>query len=770
MRCIGLRTLSRISIPILVSLVLVGWLVGPPTSARAQGISYLYDAAGRLIAVVVPGTGTAVYAYDPVGNLLSITRYAATAVLIVDFSPGQGPVGSTVTISGVGFGATASQNTVRFNGTQATVSAATATQLTVTVPTGATTGPINVTTTGGSSTSSSPFTVTGTSGMPTISDFSPAIGTAGTAVTVHGTNFEVRPTDNRLRFNLTQAPVATATPSVLSATVPGSGTSGRLTVSTPNGQVQSTDDFFIPPPGYTTGQVVFTGRLALGGAILTPSFTTAGKIALVLFDGSAGQQLSLGIGGGIVSATTTVYTPSGTLLTSGGTDFNGGALQVASLPVTGTYTILVAPAGTNTGSAPLTLSQDLNLGAIQINGASVNVNISRQGQRARLTFNGTTGQRLTIGTANATRNATYTVTKPESSQLISQVLGSGGLVLPALPTTGTYNLVLEPDHGIPMSVTVALSSDVAASIVIGGAAVPVTIVEPWQRARLTFDAAAGQRLDLGVTGSTLPSWRTTFLAPDGSTVMSQIGGNGSTALHTPPLPQTGTYTLLLEPTDPSTGSLTYTLSAEVSSSITPGGAAVPVSMTRAGQRARLTFAGSANQRVSLSATSVTTPGVTVSLLRADGTWLATFFSVAAGQTGFGGPVTLPASETYAILVDPSVPGDLMLTPYDVPPDITGSLTIDASPQTITFAAPGQQALLTLAGMTGQNVTIRGSSSSVGCFNIALTFAGGGISWAPVCGASFTLGPTTLGATATYTLLLDPDKTNIGGLDIQVTSP
>jgi len=28
----------------------------------------------------------------------------------------------------------------------------------------------------------------------------------------------------------------------------------------------------------------------------------------------------------------------------------------------------------------------------------------------------------------------------------------------------------------------------------------------------------------------------------------------------------------------------------------------------------------------------------------------------------------------------------------------------------------------------------------------------------------------LGATATYTLLLDPDKANIGTLDIQVTNP
>src|ERR1700741_113801 len=123
MRCIDLRSLSRIGIPILVSLVLLGWLASSPTFVHAQGISYLYDAAGRLIAVAVPGTGTGVSAYDSLGNLLSITRYAATAVLIVDFSPGQGPVGTTVTISGVGFSTTASQNTVRFNGRQATVMA-----------------------------------------------------------------------------------------------------------------------------------------------------------------------------------------------------------------------------------------------------------------------------------------------------------------------------------------------------------------------------------------------------------------------------------------------------------------------------------------------------------------------------------------------------------------------------------------------------------------------------------------------------------------------
>jgi YD repeat-containing protein len=759
--------LSRVSKSILwASVLVVCWLAFFPAPARAQGISYLYDDLGHLIAVVNPSQGTAVYAYDAVGNLLSITRYAATAVLIVDFTPKQGPVGTTVTISGIGFSTTPSQNTVKFNGTQATVTDATATQLTVTVPAGATTGTINVTAPGGSSTSSTPFTVTSTSGAPTITGFTPGIGTTGTPVTVNGTNFEPRATDNQLLFNVIRAPIVTATPTVLSPTVPGGGTSGRLNLSTPNGQAQSVNDFFIPPPPYTTAQTVFTGRLVIGGATLTPALA-ANQIALVVFDGTAGQQVSLGIGGGIVSLQTTINRPNGTSLASVGTDFLGGSIQIASLPVTGTYTIL--PAASSSGTVPLTLSQDLNLGAITINGASVNVNIARQGQRARLTFSGTTGQRLTIGTTNSTRNATYTVSNPDGSQLITQVLGSGALALPLLPATGTYNIVLEPDHGIPMSVTVALSAEISGTIVIGGAAVPVTIVEPWQTARLTFDATSGQRLDLGVTGSTL-QWRTTILAPDGSTVVTQIGGNGNAALHTPLLTQTGTHTILLAPIDPTTGTLTYTLSAEVTGTITPGGAALPVSIPRTGQRARISFTGTANQRVSLSGTGVTL-SAGVSLLRADGSFLGTFFTAGAPTDAFGGPLTLPASESYAILVDPSSPGNITLTLYDVQPDITGSLTINGSALTVTFVSPGQQAFLTFPGTAGLSVTIRAANSTVGCFNnIALTFSGGGSSWAPVCGASFTLGPVTLSSNETYTLLLDPDKANIGSIDVQVTNP
>jgi hypothetical protein len=362
------------------------------------------------------------------------------------------------------------------------------------------------------------------------------------------------------------------------------------------------------------------------------------------------------------------------------------------------------------------------------------------------------------------------VTNPDGSQLIAQSLASGPLALPPLPATGTYSIFIEPDHGIPMSVTVNLSEQISGTIVIGGAAVPVTIAAPWQSARLTFDATANQRLDLGITGSTL-QWRTTVLAPDSSTVVTQTGGNGDAALHTPLLAQTGTYTLLLETVDGGTGTLTYTLSAEVTGTITPGGGPVPVSIPRVGQRARLTFTGAANQRVSLTGTNVTTPAAVVSLLRSDGSVLASLFTVGAGGSGFGGPVTLPTSDTYAILVDPTAPGNITLTLYDVPPDITGSLTVNGSPLTVTFVAPGKQAYLTFPGTSGLDVTIRASNNTVGCFSlISLAAAWGGWSWAPVCGASFTLGPVTLTTTETYTIRLRPDQTNIGSIDVQVTNP
>jgi YD repeat-containing protein len=128
-------------------------------------VQYFYDDLGRLTGVVDQNGNAATYHYDAVGNLLSISRTTVPAnngLAILNFNPQRGPAGVSVTIQGQGFSTTPSADIVQFNGaTNATVTAATATSLTVTVPTGATTGPISVTVAGTTVSSDTNFTVTG---------------------------------------------------------------------------------------------------------------------------------------------------------------------------------------------------------------------------------------------------------------------------------------------------------------------------------------------------------------------------------------------------------------------------------------------------------------------------------------------------------------------------------------------------------------------------------------------------------------------------------
>lgn len=104
------------------------------------------------------------------------------APTITGFTPASGPVGTSVTITGTNFNTTPDNNVVLFGATKATVTAATATQLTVSVPAGATYSPITVlnTTTDVLAYSPSKFTPTFTPGKGSIttSDFSAAVGFA----------------------------------------------------------------------------------------------------------------------------------------------------------------------------------------------------------------------------------------------------------------------------------------------------------------------------------------------------------------------------------------------------------------------------------------------------------------------------------------------------------------------------------------------------------------------------------------------------------------
>jgi YD repeat-containing protein len=133
-----------------------------PTLAQStSAFQYFYDDLGQLIKVIDSSGNEIDYTYDLVGNIIQVTRAtapAATALAILNFTPQSGGVGTTVTIQGQNFGATAAANAVSFNGAAATVQTASANTLTVAVPSGASTGPISVTVAGQTTKSSTNFT------------------------------------------------------------------------------------------------------------------------------------------------------------------------------------------------------------------------------------------------------------------------------------------------------------------------------------------------------------------------------------------------------------------------------------------------------------------------------------------------------------------------------------------------------------------------------------------------------------------------------------
>jgi hypothetical protein len=110
-------------------------------------------------------------------TLISVGLAYAQRPTISSFSPASGNIGTTVTITGTNFNATANQNIVFFGATKATVTAASTTSLTVTVPTGATYQPISVLNLGTTlmANSAAPFRVTFAGGAISATSFKPEV-------------------------------------------------------------------------------------------------------------------------------------------------------------------------------------------------------------------------------------------------------------------------------------------------------------------------------------------------------------------------------------------------------------------------------------------------------------------------------------------------------------------------------------------------------------------------------------------------------------------
>jgi YD repeat-containing protein len=746
-------------------------------------VTYIYDELGRLVAVIDKDGNAAAYAYDSVGNLLSISRQSPAQVSIIGFNPNSGPAGASVNIYGTGFSATAGQNTVTFNGTAANVVAASTTLVVVNVPSGATTGPIGITSPTGSATSSTSFIIgTGASGAPTITSFTPTIGASTTAVTITGTNFDTTIANDRVSFNVMRSTLSAASGTSITTSVPINATSGRISVATPSGKATSSVDFFAPPSPYAAGDVVFTGRMAIGEN-RTLTISTANKIGLMLFDGVVGQRVSLNIVPvSISSSYESIYNPNGTILLSTGfVGTSGKFIDTFVLPMTGTYTILINPQQ-NTGSITLSLYNIVDLsGTISPGGSSVPLLFSLPGQNASLTFTGTQGNRISllVSSVTTTGNGSHTITvyKPDGTTLASiyDIATNVFLDTQTLPSSGTYTIVANPAGSATGNWTLTLynvPADVVGTITPGGGPLGITITIPGQNAKPTFSGTTGQRVSLNVTAVTLGTSYVSIYNPDGTTLVGATtvttSGKFIDALT---LPATGTYTILEDPSGSYVGGATLTLYnvADISGTITPSGAPVTSTITTPGQNARYTFTGASGQRISLLMTSVTM-SCNVNIYKPDGTILNGYYN--PGNGAFIDAQTLPAAGTYTILVDPffANTGSVTLTLSDVV-DFSGSTTVGGGSISVTLNAPGQNGQVTFSGTSGQQVTVRVTTNTIAGVTVKLLKPDGSqLTASYSSSSSFNLPQQTLPTSGPYTIVIDPNGANTGSMNVSITSP
>jgi YD repeat-containing protein len=846
-------------------------------------ITYDYDELGRLVGAADSLGDAAGYSYDAVGNVLAISRNHSNQTAILYFTPQSGPVGTIVTISGTGFSTNSSQDTVVFHGTNATVNSATPTQILTSVPTAATSGPITVTTPNGTATSSTSFNLTsGANGAPTISSFTPTLGAPGTAVAISGTNFDVQSND-RTKFNVGLAGVNSATSTSISATVPLTGTSGHVSISTPNGNAVSSGDFFVPPPGYTASSVVFTGRMTTGGSF-TGSIGASGQIGLVVFDGTAGRKVSLtATAVTLTGGTITINNPNGTALASTSIITSSTFLDATTLPTTGTYTIVVVgssagsltlnlydivdfqgavtpggptvtvstvpaqnayltfsgtfgqqlginltsgsyaacnltlysptgstvtsascggatdtiapvtlmasgtyqilidPQGAASGSVTVQVTSVLPVtGTITPGGPPVTVTTTQQTQDAALTFTGTTGQRVSLLVNNVTNPSAYVyLVKPDGTSQTYIGISTGCncfMDVQTQATAGTYTLWVQHISTYVGSETLQLynvPADATGTIMIGGSPVSVTTTVPGQNASLTFSGTSGQRVSMNLTSGSYSSCYLTLKNPDGTTLTSGSCSGATGFVDTAALGQTGTYTIFIDPQGVATGGVTVQLNndSDVTGTITAGGSPVTVTTTVVGQDARLTFSGTVGQRVSLAVTNVTNPTAYVYLVKPDGTNQTYTYISTSCNPCFMDTQTLGTTGTYTLWVqhNSTYVGSETLQLYNVPADATGTITIGGSPVSVTTTVPGQNASLTFSGTSGQSVTISITSGSYSsCFLYLKNPDGTTLTSGYCSGTTDTVGPATLGTSGTFTIFIDPQGTATGGATVQLT--
>ncbi|QUW01564.1 IPT/TIG domain-containing protein [Chloracidobacterium sp. MS 40/45] len=450
------------------SVIITGTNFTGTTDVRFNGIpaAFTVNSATQITATVPAGATTGpITATNPAGTATSGTNFVVILPpTISSFSPTSGPVGTSVTLTGTNFTGTTD---VRFNGVAATFTVNSSTQITATVPAGATTGPITVTTPDGTATSGTNFVVIL---PPTIASFSPTSGPVGTSVTITGTNF-TGTTD--VRFNGVSATFTVVTSTQITATVPAGATTGPITVTNPAGTATSGTSFVvILPPTIAS----FSPTSGLIGASVTLTGTNFTGTTDVRFNGVSATftvvtstQITATVPVGATTGSITVTNPAGTA--TSGTSF------VVILPPT--IASFSPTSGLIGASVTLTGTNFTGTTSVRFNGVTAVFTVNSNTQiTATVPAGATTGPiTVTNPAGTATSGTSFVVILPPTLASFSP---ASGLIGTSVTLTGT-NFTGTTDvrfNGVTAVFTVNSNTQITATVPAGATTGPITVTNP----------------------------------------------------------------------------------------------------------------------------------------------------------------------------------------------------------------------------------------------------------------------------------------------------
>ncbi len=452
-----------------MSVVITGTQFTGATQVRfhtTAATSFTINSATQITATVPAGALTGPLSVLTAGGMSqSATAFQVFPVpTLTSFFPATGSPGAVVVVTGTGLRGTTRGTIGDVVAPGFTVNSST--QLTVTIPGGATSGPVRVTTPGGTATSPAAFSVT-TPSPPQLTSFSPARGPVGTSVTVSGTNFTGV---TSVRFGSTPATTfSAASATSLTATVPAGATTGKLYVVNSGGMAQSPASFTVISPPTLTALLPDNGTrgsvVVLQGTNLTGATSvTFGGAAATSFTVNSARQLTAVVPNAAVSGAVTVTTVAGTASSPG-----AFTITVPPPPTVGSFTPTSGTTGTRvtiTGTNFVNVRQVL----FGLKPAESFVVTSSTSLTAQVPGNAVTGLVYVVAEGGLAASAEpFTVRVPPSIRGFTPGRGPVGTVV-TLTGAGLSDVTQVRFGEVPATAFTVLSATQLAATVPGGAA------------------------------------------------------------------------------------------------------------------------------------------------------------------------------------------------------------------------------------------------------------------------------------------------------------